>query len=303
MTLSSAIGPYGVVANAAASTAYSIVKDFNTKVEFTSEGRQAINAFPDVLKDAPVEEDLGRRDLYGVFYTHSRFQPIVRRLAPHHHHQLRHRDEVARAVNKSHSIFMVLPWRMSYSAVRLDSYQAQIGLDKRMNELYAEMDKIDLVAEEDTIAEKTALLASHRYGGAAAQRQLRDEIARSQRRVDTYQVNRNAAERMAAQVRRLRDAGSPVYMRNFTIDAVEQANGVKARASTGLKGSGKMLVSTEQVGLQTYLSVQFRWHEDNFFGHGYDWNGRIDIRCTDDGNPDAFQGEGKFWDRFLETRG
>ncbi|MFE8977725.1 hypothetical protein ACFYM7_30560 [Streptomyces cyaneofuscatus] len=64
-----------------------------------------ISATPAELGAASVKRQLGKQHLDGVFYTHSRFQPIVRRF---HHHKA---DSVD--VNKSRSIFMVLRWRIS----------------------------------------------------------------------------------------------------------------------------------------------------------------------------------------------
>ncbi|MEU4134569.1 hypothetical protein [Streptomyces wuyuanensis] len=294
--------PIGVVANSVVSTTYAIVKDLNGKVEFTVESPATVGTVPGFLNDAIIDEDLGVQSLYGVFYTHSRFQPIVRWLSPHHHFHLTQSPDVARAVNKSHSIFLVMPWRMSYSAVRLDTSRAEYELMNKANEAYSAMKHIDVVAEENAWRIKTALLGSRRHR-KEDERQLREEVAMLRQRIDTYYAHRKVGDRLAREARRLRDTVGPVYMRNFKINAVEQANGIKARASTGLKGTGKMVVSAEQTTLQSYISVQFHWHEDNFFGHSYDWNGRIDVRCDDQGRPDPWQGEGKFYDRFLETKG
>ncbi|MFI8221212.1 hypothetical protein [Streptomyces sp. NPDC085932] len=304
-----ATGPLGLVAASASSTVYSIVKDLNSSLSFETTSPTPLHAIPDALKDALVDEDLGERAVSGVFYTHSRFQPIVRQWKHFTHFVHRHgNDDVPEGANQSHSIFMILPLRMSYNAVRLDTTYAQEELMKRAEESYAKADQIDVDAEQDRIDELTRLLGQHRYGNARAQRQLETERRQHQRRLDSYDVHSRAADRLVQEAHRLRDSGSPVYMKNFKIRLVEQVNGIKARTAAGLHGKGTMVVTTKQMpaagGSQGRprlgFSVQFDWHEDNLFGHSYDWHGFIDLGCNDQGTPEVLGGNGKFYTRFLQ---
>ncbi|MEW1615900.1 MULTISPECIES: hypothetical protein [unclassified Streptomyces] len=293
----SATGPLGVVASSVASTAYSIVKDFNTKVQLTSETHPTISAVPEELGAAKVLQNLGPQHLDGVFYTHSRFQPIVRRF----HH--RHPGDVV-DVNKSHSIFMVLPWRVSYRAVLLDPSAELVALNKEDRKNAAEMRKIDLPAEKLRLENKQLNFRRMLEEGARADvlESLQNEIQEHEQQIEAYRAYQDSIERRARRAEAVRAMGNDVHMKDFKIDPVEQAHGAKARASTGLKGAGNVFLNAEQAAGRTYVSVHFRWTEENFFGHGHAWEGRIDIGCRQDGSPEVLGGDGKFYERYLETR-
>lgn len=302
-----ATGPLGMVAASATSTVYSIVKDLNSSLSFETTSPTPMHAVPDALKDALVDEDLGERAVSGVFYTHSRFQPIVRQWKHFTHFVRQHGDDVPDGANQSHSIFMILPLRMSYNAVRLDTTYAQADLMKKAEESYAKADQIDVEAEQDRVDELTRLL-SQQVRDARARRQLEKELKQHQRRLESHHLHSRAADRLTEEARRLLDSGSPVYMKNFKIQLVEQVNGIKARTAAGLHGKGTMVVTTKQMpegggsqwGPRLGVSVQFDWHEDNFLGHSYDWHGFINLGCNSQGTPEVFGGNGKFYTRFLQ---
>ncbi|MFJ7063086.1 hypothetical protein ACIQVA_36390 [Streptomyces microflavus] len=298
MSIASVTGPLGLVASSAASTAYTIVKDFNTSVQLTSAMHPTISGVPEELGSARVLQNLGPQHLDGVFYTHSRFQPIVRRF--HHHHQGDFVD-----VNKSHSIFMVLPWRVSYRAVLLDPSAELMALNKEDRENAAEMRKIDLTAEKLHLQNKQQnfqRILVGQGGPPHVLESLQMDIQEHERQIETYRTFQDSIERRARRAEAVRAAGNSVHMKDFKIDHVEQAHGAKARASTGLKGTGNVFLNAEQAAGRTYVSVHFQWTEENFFGHGHAWEGRIDIGCRQDGSPEVLGGDGKFFERYLETR-
>ncbi|MFJ7062899.1 hypothetical protein ACIQVA_35360 [Streptomyces microflavus] len=296
-----AMGPLGLVASSAASTIYTIVKDLNSGISMESSSPAPVNAVPDALKDALVDEELGERALCGVFYTHSRFQPLI-----HHMKNLRemmHRyggGTVPASVGDSHSIFMVLPLRMSYNAVRLDMTHAREELMKKADESYAAMEKIDLDAEQDEVVKLQDRVDRETWSGPAEERRLRSQLAHHQQRIEAYEVHSTAAGRLVTESRRLRDIREFAWMKNFRIQTVEQVNGIKGRTAAGLHGKGSMIVTPKPLGRQIGVSVQFDWHEDNLFGHSYDWHGQIEIACNGAGAPMVVAGSGKFKERFLQ---
>ncbi|MEU6631992.1 hypothetical protein ABZ905_27470 [Streptomyces parvus] len=293
-----AAGPLGLVAGSAANTAYSIVKDCNTKVSMASTQHPTISAYPTDCGTVKVVRNLGAQELEGVFYTHSRFQPIVGRF--HHHRQ-------GFDVNKSHSIFMVLPWRVSYSAVELNSIEEQLALNKQDEADDAEMRKINLRSEMSQRDRKRSAFDGMMRGRGAAPElleALEREIEQHQRQIANYRLYQDSKSERALRRQAVEAVGRHVYMKDFKIDAVEQARGAKARASTGLKGTGNVQLTAEQTAEgRPYVAVQFQWIEENFFGHGHSWDGRINIGCQVDGTPQVLGGSGKFYERYLETGG
>ncbi|MFF7738330.1 hypothetical protein [Streptomyces sp. NPDC007984] len=306
-----AMGPMGLVATSTASLAYSIVKDLNSSLSFEATSATPLDAVPEVLKDALVDEDLGEHAVSGLFYTHSRFQPIVRQVKRFAGLVHRHRDDVPEAVNHSHSIFMVLPLRMSYTAVRLSTRQAQVQLMNKANESGNAADAVDLdeiMRAEERVAQLQELLEGHRYAdNPAARKTFKRELEQRQRKIETFKANRKAADRLRLEAGKVRQAKNRVYMKNFKIRPLEQVGGVKGRSAAGLRGNGTMVVTPRQMpspdgGLpRHFVSVQFDWHEDNLFGHSYDWHGRIDLGCDDQGIPQLVGGDGKFLERFRQT--
>ncbi|MFJ6727274.1 hypothetical protein ACIQPQ_20450 [Streptomyces sp. NPDC091281] len=309
--LLSAMGPFGIVANSTASLAYSIVKDLNSSLSFEATSGTPLDAVPDVLKDALVDEDLGEHAVSGLFYTHSRFQPIARQVKHLTGLLHRHRDAVPEAVHHSHSIFMVLPLSMSYTAVRLSTRQAQVQLMNKANESAASVDPVDtdeITRAEERVAQLGELLDGHRYAqDVAARKAFKREREQLLRRIETFKANRKAADRMRVEAGKVRQARHRVYLKNFTIRPLEQVGGVKGRSAAGLRGKGTMVVTPRQMpapdgGLpRHFVSVQFDWHEDNLLGHSYDWHGRVDLGCDDQGAPVILGGDGKFLERFRQT--
>ncbi|MFD7857839.1 hypothetical protein ACFV6B_26610 [Streptomyces microflavus] len=233
-----------------------------------------------------------------MFYTYSRFQPIVRRF--HHHHQGDFVD-----VSKSHSIFTVLPWRVSYRAVLLDPSAELMALNREDRENAVEMRKIDLTAEKLHLQNKQQnfqRILVGQGGPPHVLESLQMDIQEHERQIEPYHTFQDSIERRARRAEAVRAAGNSVHMKDFKIDHVEQAHGAKARASTGLKGTGNVFLNAEQAAGRTYVSEDFQWTEENFFGHGHAWEGRIDIGCRQDGSPEVLDGDGKFFDRYFETR-
>ncbi|WP_411120231.1 hypothetical protein [Streptomyces sp. 058-1L] len=304
MTLNPALaatGPMGLVATSAVSIVYSIVKDLNSGISIETSSPAPVNAVPDALKDALVDTDLGERALHGVFYTHSRFQPLVRHVKGLREMMHRHSGaNVPASVADSHSIFLVLPLRMSYNAVQLDMTQAREALMKKADESYAAMDRIDLEKEQNEVAALQDRVDRLTRNDSVEARRLRSQLAHHQQRIEAYEVHSTAAERLVGESRRLRDLNSLIWMKNFRIQAVEQVNGIKSRTAAGLHGKGSMTVTPKPMGRGLGVSVQFDWHEDNLFGHSYDWHGRIDIACELDGSPALVAGSGKFYERFRQ---
>ncbi|NEC20846.1 hypothetical protein [Streptomyces parvus] len=293
-----ATGPLGMVASSAANTAYSIVKDCNTKVSMASTQHPTISALPTDCGTVKVVRNLGAQELEGVFYTHSRFQPIVSRF---------HRHKEGFDVNKSHSIFMVLPWRISYSAVELNSLEEQIALNRQDDADDAELSKINLPGEMSQLKRKQSAFQGFVEGGRAAPElleMLEREIEQHKRNIANHRLYQDSKAERALRRQAVEAVGRYVYMKDFKIDAVEQAHGIKARASTGLKGTGNVQLAAEQTAEgRPYVTVQFQWIEENFFGHGHSWDGRINVGCRVDGKPEVLGGSGKFFERYCETGG
>ncbi|MEV7251131.1 hypothetical protein [Streptomyces cyaneofuscatus] len=296
-----AMGPMGLVATSAANTVYSIVKDLNSGISIETSSPAPVDAVPDALKGALVDTDLGERALHGVFYTHSRFQPLVRHVKGLREMMRRHGGgNVLASAADSHSIFMILPLRMSYNAVQLDMSRAREELMKKADESYAAMDKINLDDEQKEVTNLQNQVDRQYRSDSMEVRRLRSQLAHHQQRIEAYEVHSTAAERLVRESHRLRDLSQFVWMKNFRIQAVEQVNGIKGKTAAGLHGKGSMVVTTKPMQGRLGITVQFDWHEDNLFGHSYDWHGRLDIACRYDGTPELVNGSGKFYERFSQ---
>ncbi|MFE8977746.1 hypothetical protein ACFYM7_30670 [Streptomyces cyaneofuscatus] len=297
-----AMGPMGLVATSAANTVYSIVKDLNSGISIETSSPAPVDAVPDALKDALVDTDLGERALHGVFYTHSRFQPLIRHVKGVREMMRRHGGgNVPASAADSHSIFMILPLRMSYNAVQLDMTHAREELMKKADESYAAMDRINLDKEQNEVMVLQDRVDRLTRSDSVDARRLRSQLAHHQQRIEAYEVHGTAAERLVRESRRLRDLSQLVWMKNFRIQAVEQVNGIKGKTAAGLHGKGSMVVTTKPMHGGIGVAVQFDWHEDNLFGHSYDWHGRLDIGCGLDGTPALVNGSGKFYERFRQN--
>lgn len=317
------IGPLGPVTAMAAGTLYTMVKDVGTDIQLRQEQGVPVDTLPDEFRDMVSNTEAREREIHGLFYTHTRFKPILRKLGLLHNYGSGQSSggEAAANLNKSHSVGVKMPWRMTYTEVTLDIHAIRLSLLKNLEgvnqknsssfqslRLKLEDIKAKIAQAEHLAQSAEKALARGRSARQADLTRVRDEnrVMIRDLRVDALDIQNQLLGResyLALQERAETTIGQLVgrkFMKNFRMEFTDSIGTVRAGSSTGIKGRGLIKVtSIKSPTYDSHIAVHFEWHEDHFLGKGHNWFGDIHIKYGLDSEP-SFTGSGPFWDRFQQ---
>ncbi|MFJ5646137.1 hypothetical protein [Streptomyces sp. NPDC093223] len=293
----SVTGPLAQPAATIASTLYNISKDAGSDVRVTRMSNDTYSMVPPEY--APFVDDRSSpvNSISGMFFTHTRFKHFQRR------------------IGVTESVGAQMPWQMQFMVVKLNESVLRGNFLRKMQDL--KMPTVQEIRDSERKIEEngqqiayiqqllagipdpsSALPATQRQVASLHQqwRSLQAEMDFAQ---TTVQLAYNYSEQRQTFERWLQHATRQYYISNFTFNFTNQFRTYKLKASTGVKVRADVEVGV--IGGRL-ITVSLRWHEDHLIGRGGNWAGSIKVGCDGQGRV-HLDGEGAFWQRYLELNG